>query len=388
MEKSGHVDYYLLDELLTAEERDIRDAVRIFVERHCLSIIADHFDKATFPMQLIPRMAKMGLFGIHVNGYGCKQRGETAYGLICQELGRCDSGLRALFSVQNSLAMYPIYHFGSEEQKEKWLPPMARGEVIGCFGLSEPGYGSNPGGMETRAEKKGDRYVLNGSKMWITNGTIAEVAIIWAKLEGQVRGFLVDTRSKGFEAVPIRHKFSYRTSPTARISLRNCTIDAGSLLPGTAGLKSVFLCLNNARYGVACGAVGSAVACFQAARSFAMQRKVFDKPIAAYQLVQKQLADMLTEITKAQLLTFRLGRLMDEHRARPQQISMAKLNNVAAAMKVARVARDILGGRGILADQQVIRHLCDLEAISALEGTGNMHTLVLGQDITGISAFA
>ena len=388
MEKSGNVDYYLLDELLTAEERRVRDAVRDFVERDCLPIIADHFDKGTFPMQLIPRLAEMGLFGLHVKGYERKLSGETLYGLICQELGRCDAGLRALFSVQNSLAMLPIYQFGSEEQKKQWLPQMACGKAIGCFGLSEPGFGSNPGGMETRAEKKGGRYVLNGTKMWITNGTIAHLAVIWAKAEGQIRGFLVDTRLKGFEAVPIRRKFSYRTSPTARISLRNCTVDSDCLLPGAVGLKSVFLCLNDARYGVACGAVGSAVACFQAARSFAMRREVFGKPIAGYQLVQKQLAEMLMEITKAQLLTFRLGRLLDEHRARPQQISMAKLNNVEAAMKVARTARDILGGRGILADQHVIRHLCDLEAISALEGTGNMHTLVLGQDITGISAFA
>ena len=387
MEKSGRVDYYQLDELLTAEERRVRDEVRSFVERDCLPIIAEHFDKGTFPTQLIPRMARMGLLGIHVNGYGCQPLGETAYGLICQELGRCDGGLRALFSVQNSLVMYPIYHFGSQEQKDKWLPPMARGEVIGCFGLSEPGYGSNPGGMETRAEEKGDGYVLNGTKMWITNGTMANVALIWAKLEGQIRGFLVDTALEGIEAVPIRRKFAYRTSPTARIALRNCTVDADCLLPDAAGLKPVFSCLNSARYGVACGAVGSAIACFQAARSFAMRREVFGKPIASYQLVQKQLADMLMEITKAQLLTFRLGRLMDDQRQRPQQISMAKLSNVQAAMLVARTARDILGGRGILADQHVIRHLCDLEAISALEGTANMHTLVLGQDITGLSAF-
>ena len=387
MQKNGMVDYYQLDDMLTAAQRRIRDRVREFVDRDCLPIVAGHFDKGTFPMELIPRMAEMGLFGVHVEGYGCRQTDETAYGLVCQELGRCDSGLRALFSVQNSLAMFPIYQFGSEQQKKKWLPEMARGEAIGCFGLSEPGFGSNPGGMQTRAEKKGDRYVLNGTKMWITNGTIAKVAVVWAKFEEKVRGFLVETRLKGFEATPIGRKFSYRTSPTARISLRNCEIDADCILPGTTGLRSVFSCLNFARYGVACGAVGSAVACFQAARRFAVEREVFGKPIASYQLVQKQLAEMLTEITKAQLLTSRLGRLMDEGRARPQQISMAKLNNVEAAMKVARAARDILGGRGILADQHVIRHLCDLEAVSALEGTANMHTLVLGQDITGISAF-
>ena len=387
MEKHGNVDYYMLDEMLSSQERLIRDEIREFVQREGLPIIAEHFDKGTFPVQLVPRLAEMGLFGVHAEGYGCKPLGEIVYGLICQELGRCDSGLRALFSVQNSLVMYPIYQFGSDEQKEKWLPPMARGEIIGCFGLSEPGYGSNPGGMETRAEKKGDRYTLNGTKMWITNGTIAKLAVIWARYENRVRGFLVDTRAKGFEAVPVRHKFAYRTSPTARITLRNCLVERDGLLPGTAGLKSVFMCLNLARYGVACGAVGAAVACFQAARSFALRREAFGKRIASYQLIQQQLAEMLVEITKAQLLTYRLGRLMDEHRARPQQISMAKLNNVEAAMKVARTARDVLGARGILADQHVIRHLCDLEAVSALEGTGNMHTLVLGQDITGISAF-
>jgi glutaryl-CoA dehydrogenase len=295
--------------------------------------------------------------------------------------------LRALFSVQNSLVMFPICIFGSEKQRRKWLPDMARGDVIGCFGLSEPGFGSNPAGMEMRAQKNKNGFVLNGKKMWITNGTIAKVAIIWAKCDGEIRGFLVETGRPGFRATPIQRKFSYRTVPTALIDLKDCAIDADSILPGAKGLKSIFECLNFARYGVACGAVGSAVACYQAARAFALKREVFDRAIAGYQLVQDRLARMLVEITKAQLIGYHLGRLLDAHKARPAQISLAKMNNVKEAIKIARIARDILGARGILADHHVIRHLCDLEAISALEGTDSMHTLVLGQEITGIPAF-
>jgi glutaryl-CoA dehydrogenase len=381
------VDFYELDTLLSKEEKTIRDMVRAFVNRECLPDIADHFDKGNFPMHLIPRIAELGLFGIHVDGYGCKKRSHSIYGLICQELSRCDSGLRALFSVQNSLAMYPIFKFGSEEQRKKWLPEMSQGNVIGCFGLTEPGFGSNPGGMETRARKTNSGYVLNGKKMWITNGTIARVAIIWAKLSEDIRGFLVETDNPGFRATPIKRKFAYRTAPTALIDLKDCVIDSTHMLPDARGLKSIFECLNTARYGVASGAVGSAIACYQAARAFALKRKVFDRKIAAFQLVQDRLARMLVEITKAQLITYHLGRLLDARNARPAQISLAKMNNVQEAIKIARIARDILGARGILADHQVIRHLCDLEAISALEGTASMHTLVLGQDITGIAAF-
>ena len=381
------VDFFELDALLSKDEKAIRDLVRAFVDRECLPGIADHFDKGTFPMHLIPRMAELGLFGIHVDGYDCKKNSHTIYGLICQELSRCDSGLRALFSVQNSLAMYPIFKFGSEEQCQRWLPEMSQGNVIGCFGLSEPGFGSNPGGMETIARKTNRGYVLNGKKMWITNGTIARVAVIWAKLSEDIRGFLVETDNPGFRATPIQRKFAYRTAPTALINLKDCVIDSANMLPGARGLKSIFECLNYARYGVASGAVGSAIACYQAARAFTLKRKVFDREIAAYQLVQDRLARMLVEITKAQLINYHLGRLLDAHKARPAQISLAKMNNVQEAIKIARIARDILGARGILADHQVIRHLCDLEAISALEGTASMHTLVLGQDITGIAAF-
>jgi glutaryl-CoA dehydrogenase len=381
------IDFYQTDALLSAEEKKIRDTVRAFVDRECMPIIAAHFDKGTFPVKLIPRLAALGLFGVHVDGYGCSKSNHTTYGLICQELGRCDSGLRAMFSVQNSLVMFPIYRFGSEQQREKWLPELAAGSSIGCFGLSEPGFGSNPAGMETRAQKKKGRFILNGKKMWITNGTIAKVAIVWAKYNEEIRGFLVETETRGFRASPIQRKFSYRTSPTALIELRDCAIEENNILPNARGLKSIFECLNFARYGVACGAVGSAVSCYQAARGFALEREVFDRPIAGYQLVQDRLVRMMVEITKAQLVNYHLGRLLDEHKARPAQISLAKMNNVQEAMEIARIARDILGARGILADHQVIRHLCDLEAISALEGTAGMHTLVIGKEITGISAF-
>jgi len=381
------VDFYAIDSLLTAEEKTIRDAVRSFVDRDCMPVIAEHFDRGTYPMETIAQMASMELFGCHVDGYGCRKRSHMEYGLICQELGRCDSGLRAMFSVQNSLVMFPIFKFGSEEQRRQWLPKMSRGEAIGCFGLSEPDYGSNPGGMITVAHRRGDRYVLSGKKMWITNGTIADVAVIWAKLEGEVRGFIVETDRPGFRATPIQRKFSYRTSPTAFIKLKECEIPAVNMLPEARGLKSVFQCLNHARYGVACGALGSAIACYQAARDFAGRRQVFDRPVASFQLVQDQLARMLIEITKAQLICYRLGRLLDDNHARPSQISLAKLNNVREALEIARLARDITGARGILADHHIIRHLCDLEAVSTLEGTAGMHTLVLGQEITGISAF-
>jgi glutaryl-CoA dehydrogenase len=381
------VDFFAIDSLLSAEERAVRDAVRSFVDRECMPVIAEHFDRGTYPMETIAQMASMALFGCHVDGYGCCKRSHMEYGLICQELGRCDSGLRAMFSVQNSLVMFPVFKFGSEEQRRQWLPKMARGEAIGCFGLSEPDYGSNPGGMITVAHRRGDQYVLTGKKMWITNGTIADVAVIWAKLEGEIRGFIVETDRPGFRATPIQRKFSYRTSPTAFIDLKECEVPAVNMLPEARGLRSVFECLNHARYGVACGALGSAIACYQAARDFAGRRQVFDRPVASYQLVQDQLARMLIEITKAQLIIYRLGRLLDENRARPSQISLAKLNNVREAMKIARLARDITGARGILADHHISRHLCDLEAISTLEGTAGMHTLVLGQEITGISSF-
>jgi glutaryl-CoA dehydrogenase len=381
------VDYFQMERLLADEERSFRDKVRKFVDEECMPLIAAHFDSGTFPMELIPRMADMGLFGLHVEGYGCTKASHTIYGLICVELGRCDSGLRAMFSVQNSLVMYPIYAFGSEEQKVRWLPQMARGEVIGCFGLSEPDFGSNPSGMVTRAVKQGNHYLLNGTKMWITNGSIGHVALVWAKRDDEICGFLVEAGTPGFQTTPIQRKFSYRTSSTSLLIFEDCMIPEENLLPGTKGLKSVLSCLDYARYGVACSALGSAIACYERAEIFAQKRKVFEKPIASYQLIQEKLVQMVLEITKAQLLTYHLGRLFDQHQTKPPQISMVKLNNVREAMKIARMARDILGARGILADHHIIRHLCDLEAMSTLEGTENIHTLIIGQDLTGISAF-
>ena len=381
------IDYFGVESLLKEGERIFRDRIRKFVDEECMPGIADHFDRGAFPTEIIPRMAELGLFGLHVDGYGCNKMSHTVYGLVCQELGRCDSGLRAMVSVQNSLVMHPIYTFGSEEQKKRWLPKMARGEAIGCFGLSEPDFGSNPSGMMTRAEKQKDGYLLNGTKMWITNGSIAQIAVVWAKLGDDIRGFLVEAGTPGFESSLIQRKFSYRTSPTSLLVFKDCFVPEGNLLPGAKGLKSVLSCLNYARYGVACGALGASIACYQVAEAFARQRRVFEKPIASYQLIQEQLVRMVVEITKAQLLTYHLGRLLDQNRAIHTQISMAKLNNVREAMKIARMARDILGARGILADHQVIRHLCDLEAVSTLEGTENIHTLIIGQDLTGISAF-
>jgi glutaryl-CoA dehydrogenase len=388
MKNKEELDFFEVNSLLTEGEREFREKTRRFVDLECMPVIADHFDKGTFPMHLIPAMAELGLFGVHVRGYGCREMSHMAYGLICQELGRCDSGLRAMFSVQNSLVMFPIYKFGAEEQRRRWLPGMAKGEIIGCFGLSEPDFGSNPQGMGTKAERSGSGYVLNGTKMWITNGSIAHVALIWARLDGEIRGFLVESDTPGFRANAINRKFSYRTSPTSRIALENCEVPEESLLPGAVGLKSVLQCLNLARYGVACGALGSAVGCYEAAREFALGRNVFGKSIASYQLVQERLVRMMVEITKAQLLTYHLGRLLDQDKARHTQISVTKLNNVREAIKIAHTARDILGARGILADHHVIRHLCDLEAVSTLEGTESIHTLILGQDLTGISAFA
>jgi len=381
------VDFYLIESLLTEEEKNWRSRVSKFVDEECLPVMADHFDQGTFPMHLIPRMAEMGLFGLHVDGFGCQKASHTVYGLVSQELGRGDSGLRALFSVQNSLVMFPIYAFGSEGQQKKWLPLMANGEVIGCFGLSEPDFGSDPARMTTTAERGGGGWVINGTKMWITNGPIAQVAVVWAKTGEGIRGFLVEAGTPGFRATRVQRKFSYRTSPTGVLTFKDCRIPEENALPRALGLRSVFQCLNHARFGVACGALGSAVACFEAARAFAQARKVFEKPIASYQLVQERMVKMVAEITKAQLLTHHLSRLLDRNQARPAQISLAKLNNVREAMKIARMARDILGGRGILADHHVIRHLCDLEAVSTLEGTESMHTLIIGQEITGISAF-
>ncbi|MBI5166604.1 MAG: acyl-CoA dehydrogenase family protein [candidate division NC10 bacterium] len=364
-----------------------RNTARAFVEAEVLPIIDKYNREGTFPGHLIPKVGELGFLGANLSGYGLPGVNNVAYGLIMQELERGDSSLRSFASVQGALVMYPILIFGSEAQKEYWLPKLASGEKIGCFGLTEPDYGSDPASMAAKAVRVGDHFVLNGTKMWITNGSIADVAIVWAKLDGQIRGFLVEKGVPGFITSEIQGKFSLRASVTSELSFEDCWIPVENLLPKTEGLKSALMCLNQARYGIAWGAVGAAMACYEAALNYAKERVQFGKPIASFQLVQRKLVHMLTEITKAQLLCLHLGRLKDSGKARHTHISLAKMNNVEKALEIARMARDILGAYGIVDDYPVIRHLCNLESVYTYEGTHDIHTLILGQDITGISAF-
>ncbi|MBI5463374.1 MAG: acyl-CoA dehydrogenase family protein [Ignavibacteriales bacterium] len=382
------VDYYNLNELLGQEEKLARDAVRAFVEENVLPIIEKHYRAGTFPMDLVPKMAELGLFGPTLPAkYGCAEMNNVSYGLLMQELERGDSGVRSFASVQSGLVMYPIYAFGSEEHKERWLPLLASGKAVGCFGLTEPDYGSNPGGMITRAERKDGGFVLNGAKMWITNGTLADVAVVWAKLDGEIRGFLVEKGSKGFTAPEMHGKHSLRASVTSELVFQDCWIPESNLLPTSGGLKSPLMCLSQARYGIAWGAVGSAMACYDAALNYAKSRIQFGKPIAAFQLTQEKLVHMLSEITKAQLMCLQLGRLKDQNKAKFTQISLAKRNNVYHALEIARMAREILGANGILDEYPVMRHANNLESVKTYEGTHEMHTLIVGEDITGIAAF-
>ncbi|MCC6763089.1 MAG: acyl-CoA dehydrogenase [Deltaproteobacteria bacterium] len=381
-------DYYDLDALLTTEERLTRDTVRAFVEQECLPLIEGCFSREEFPRQLIPRLGELGVFGANLQGYGCAGMNNVAYGLVMQELERGDSGLRSMASVQGGLAMYGIYAYGTEEQKQRWLPRMARGEAIGCFGLTEPDHGSDPGGMETRARRVGDEWVLSGVKRWITNGSIADVAIVWAKTtpDDEIRGFLVERGTPGYFTHDLKGKFSLRASITSELVLEDVRLPASALLPGVVGLKGPFGCLNQARYGIVWGATGAAMTCYETALDYALSRVQFDRPIAGFQLVQQKLVDMITEITKAQLLAHRLGRLKDEGRIRAQQVSLAKRNNVGQALHVARLARDILGANGIVNEYPVIRHMLNLETVNTYEGTYDMHTLIVGRDLTGLDA--
>jgi glutaryl-CoA dehydrogenase len=382
------VDFYRLDDLLTDEERMVRDTVRRFVDERVLPVIDKHFEEATFPTELIPQMADLGLLGGNLpEEYGCANMNNVAYGLVMQELERGDSGLRSFVSVQGALVMYPIYAFGSEEQKKKWLPLLAKGEKIGCFGLTEPDHGSDPGGMETRARRTDKGWVLNGTKRWITNGTISDVAIVWAKVDNDVRGFIVETDRPGFQAPEIKAKLSLRASVTSDLIMDDVVIPEENLLPKTGGLKSPLMCLNQARYGIAWGGIGAAMACFDCAVDYTKGRTQFDKPIAGYQLVQEKLARMLTEITKGQLLAWRLGRLKDEGKLHFTQTSMAKRNNVGMALETARLARDLMGANGITLEYPVFRHMCNLESVYTYEGTDHIHTLILGEAITGIPAY-
>ncbi len=382
------LDYYAIDELYSEEERMARDTVRDFVSAEILPTIGKHFTAGTFPTELIPKFGELGLLGPSLEGYGCLGASAITYGLICQELERGDSGIRSFCSVQGSLVMYPIWAFGSEEQKQKYLPEMAAGRLIGCFGLTEPDFGSNPSGMLTTAVKTGGGYVLNGTKRWITNGSVADVALVWAKLDGKVRGFLVPTGSKGFTARDIHGKWSLRASITSELILEDCEVGEDAILPDVAGLRGPLSCLTQARFGIAFGAVGAMMACYDEALNYAKDRVQFTKPIAGYQLVQNKLTQMVSEITKAQLLCLRLGRIKDAGKLRPQQVSLAKRNNVYWAREIARDARDILGANGVTDEYQCGRHMLNLESVYTYEGTHDIHTLVIGQDITGIPAFA
>jgi glutaryl-CoA dehydrogenase len=381
------LDYYGIDELFTHEERMVRDTVRELVSSRVMPQIGKHWSAGTFPHELIPVFGELGLLGSSLTGYGCAGISPSAYGLICQELERGDSGIRSFVSVQSSLVMYPIWAFGSDEQKQRYLPEMAAGRAIGCFGLTEPDFGSNPSGMLTTATRSGKGYRLNGTKRWITNGSIAHVALVWAKLDGKVHGFLVPTSSKGFTARDIHGKWSLRASVTSELILEDCEVGEDALLPGVQGMRGPLSCLSQARFGICYGAVGAAMACYDEALSYAKDRVQFSKPIAGYQLVQRKLVDMVSEITKAQLLGLRLGRLKEANKLTAGQISLAKRNNISIARDIARDARDILGANGVTDEYQCGRHMLNLESVYTYEGTHDIHTLVVGQDVTGLAAF-
>ncbi|HWF43080.1 MAG TPA: acyl-CoA dehydrogenase family protein [Candidatus Kapabacteria bacterium] len=386
------VDYYDIESLLTEEQRMVRDTVRSFVESDVLPIIEHHNQAMTFPKELVPKIGALGLLGATLpEKYGCAGLDNIAYGLIMQELERGDSAVRSFASVQGSLVMYPIFAYGSEDQRMKWLPRLASGDAIGCFGLTEPDFGSNPSGMITTAKKTAKGYVLNGAKMWITNGTLADVAVVWAKLDGDeassIRGFLVEKGMKGFTAPEMKGKYSLRASVTSELVFQDVELPEENILPGVKGMRGPLSCLTQARYGIAWGAIGAAMACYESSVDYAKSRVQFGRPIGGFQLVQAKLAQMLTEITKAQLLVWRLGTLKNEGTMRPQQVSLAKRNNVAMALDIARTARDIHGANGILGEYPIMRHMANLESVNTYEGTHDIHTLVLGEDITGIAAY-
>ncbi len=384
-------DFFDVARHFTPEELAVQKSVRAFVDKRVMPTIGDHFEKGTFPTELIGEIAELGLLGCNLHGYGCAGLSEVGYGVAMQELERGDSGVRSFASVQGSLVMYPIWAHGSEEQKKKYLPEMAKGKLIGCFGLTEPDAGSNPAGMRTVAIDDGDSYVITGTKRWITNGNLANVALVWAKLggqEGQVHGFLVPTDSKGFEAQIIHKKMSLRASVTSELILEEVRVKKDAILPNVKGMKGPLSCLTSARFGIAWGVIGAAQACFDSALDYAKNRVQFaGKPIASHQLVQAKFAEMLTQISSAQLMALEVSKLKEEKKLRPQHVSMIKRNNVRMALETARVCRDILGGNGITLEYPVMRHLCNLETVYTYEGTHDVHTLILGQDVTGISAF-
>jgi len=383
------VDFLDFDSLLSDEEKLARQTARQFVDDQIMPIIEQYNREGKFPIQLVPQMAELGLFGASLKGYGCAGMSNVEYGLVTQELERGDSGLRSFVSVQSALVMYPIHSYGSDAQKNKWLPLLQQGKAIGCFGLTEPQFGSNPGGMLTRAVKKGDSYILNGEKMWITSGSLADVALIWAKCEDEkIRGFLVEKGTPGFKAWDVHGKYSLRASVTSGLAMMDCKIPAENLLPGVEGLKGPLSCLNQARYGIGWGGIGAAMACYDTALRYSKERKQFEgRPIASHQLVQEKLVWMITEITKAQFLALQVGRLKDQGRVHPSHISMLKMNNVWMALETARMARQILGANGIVDDYPIMRHMNNLESVITYEGTHDIHKLIIGERITGIEAF-
>jgi len=382
------VDYFHIDSLFNEEELLVRQTARQFVDDRVLPAIRDCYRDARFPGELVPEMGRLGFFGANLEGYGCAGMSNVEYGLIMQELERGDSGVRSFVSVQGALVMYPIFTYGSDAQKQQWLPRLQSGQAVGCFGLTEPDFGSNPAGMRTTARRDGGDWILNGEKTWITSGTLADVAIVWARAEEGIRGFLVEKGTPGFTSSDIHGKWSMRASVTSSLSLADCRVPASAMLPGARGLKGPLGCLSQARYGIGWGVLGAAMDCYETARQYTILRKQFDeRPIASHQLVQEKLAWMITEITKAQLLAVQAGRLKDQAKLEPAHVSMLKRNNVAMALECARLSRDLLGANGITDEYPIMRHLCNLETVKTYEGTDHIHTLVIGERVTGIAAY-
>ncbi|OYW09406.1 MAG: acyl-CoA dehydrogenase [Acidobacteriia bacterium 12-62-4] len=382
------VDYFLVDSSLSEDELLVRRSTREFVEARVVPLIKDAYNEGRFPMDLVPELGRMGFFGANLEGYDCAGMSNVEYGLVMQELERADSGLRSFVSVQGALVMYPIHAYGSEEQKQRWLPRLATGEAIGCFGLTEPDFGSNPSGMKTRARRDGNDWVLDGEKTWITNGSLADVALVWARTDEGIRGFLVEKGTPGFSTADLHGKLSMRASVTSSLTMANCRVPGTALLAGAKGLKSALSCLTQARFGIGWGVLGAAMECYEVARQYVVLRKQFDdRPLASHQLVQEKLADMITEITKGQLLALHAGRLKDQGKLDPAHVSMLKRNNVAIALDCARTSRDLLGANGIMDDYPIMRHLCNLETVKTYEGTDHIHTLVIGERVTGVAAY-
>ncbi|HXA52325.1 MAG TPA: acyl-CoA dehydrogenase family protein [Candidatus Acidoferrum sp.] len=382
------VDYFAIDSLFSEQELMVRQTARRFADERLLPVIRDCFRDARFPKELIPEMAELGFLGANLEGYGCAGMSNVEYGLVMQELERIDSGIRSFVSVQGALVMYPIYTFGSDAQKDRWLPALQSGKAVGCFGLTEPDFGSNPAGMRTTARREGDTWILNGEKTWITNGGISDVAVVWARAEEGIVGFLVETGTPGYSTSDIHGKWSMRASVTSSLAFADCRLKESDRLPGARGLKAPLSCLTQARYGIGWGVIGAAMDCYETARSYSVMRKQFDdRPIASHQLVQEKLAWMITEITKAQLLAMQAGRLKDRHKLEPAQVSMLKRNNVAIALDCARLSRDLLGANGITDEYPIMRHLCNLETVKTYEGTDHIHALVIGEKVTGVSAY-